>query len=208
VFDSKKIIVKQLSTRGGPPTKLLTFEDAIEFVMVLPGKTACQLRKQFQGIIARYLDGDRSMSHEIKANKKMGKIKSYTKFACKVMDGITDANAAASPEMPAIFYVYATKSPAFPGLIKIGKTEDVERRVCQLNNSCAPSPHVVVAVAQTFDNDRDEKAAHMFFASARCKGEFFTLQDADVIAYFATHITVQFNAELIQYVSRLQGLSV
>lgn len=26
VFDSKKIIVKQLSTRGGPPTKLLNFQ--------------------------------------------------------------------------------------------------------------------------------------------------------------------------------------
>lgn len=208
MFDSKKIIVKQLSTRGGPPTKLLTFEDAIEFVMVLPGKNACQLRKGFRGIIVRYLDGDRSMSYEIKANKKMGKIKSYTKLACKAMTRITDANAAASREMPATFYVYATKSPAFPGLIKIGKTENVERRVCQLNTSCAPSPHVVVAVAQTFDKDRDEKTAHMFFASARRAGEFFALQDADVIAYFATHITAQYNAELVQHVTRLQDLCV
>lgn len=206
MFDSKKIIERQLNPRGYK-TKLLTFKDAIEFVMVLPGKNARQLRKGFQGIIARYLDGDRSMCHEIEANKKMGKIKSYTKFACKVVDGITDANAAASREMPATFYVYATKSPAFPGLIKIGKTEDVERRVCQLNTSCAPSPHVVVAVAQTFDKDRDEKTAHMFFASARHAGEFFALQDADVIAYFATHITAQYNAELVQHVARLQDLS-
>jgi hypothetical protein len=34
-----------------------------------------------------------------------------------------------------------TKSPAFPGLIKIGKTEDFAKRLTQLNTACAPAPH-------------------------------------------------------------------
>jgi hypothetical protein len=104
--------------------------------------------------------------------------------------------------------VYATKSPAFPGLIKIGKTMDVAARVTQLNTSCAPAPHVIVAVAPTFDHDRDEKTAHAFFSSSRREGEFFELHDSDVINYFATHITPQYNAEMAQNIARLQGLGV
>ncbi len=72
----------------------------------------------------------------------------------------------------------------------------------------SPAPHVIVAVAPSFDKDRDEKHAHVFFSSVRREGEFFELQDAEVLAYFATHITAQYNAELSQNITRLHGLSV
>ena len=68
MFDSKKIILRQLSTRGGPPTKLITFQDAIEFVMVLPGQTAMAVRQQFARIIREYIAGERSLIAEINAN--------------------------------------------------------------------------------------------------------------------------------------------
>ncbi len=74
------------------------------------------------------------------------------------------------------------------------------------DRSCAPSPHVIVTVEPTFDKDRNERTTHIFFASARREGEFFELQDVDVIAYFASHITAQNNVEIGQHITKLQGL--
>ena len=67
MFDSKKIIERQLNPRGHK-TKLLTFQDAIEFVMVLPGQTAMAVRQQFARIIREYIAGERSLIDEINAN--------------------------------------------------------------------------------------------------------------------------------------------
>ena len=64
-----------------------------------------------------------------------------------------------------------------------------------MNTSCAPAPHVLVAVAATFDNARDEKMAHAFFADARKEGEFFELTDKVVKDYFGMHITAQHKLE-------------
>ena len=96
---------------------------------------------------------------------------------------------------PPVTYVYATKSSAFPNRIKIGKTNDVAKSLSSMNTSCAPAPHVLVAVAATFDNARDEKMAHAFFADARKEGEFFELTDKVVKDYFGMHITAQHKLE-------------
>ena len=46
----------------------MTFDDALELVMVLPGKRAKQIRAQIRDIIRRYLGGDESLITEIQAN--------------------------------------------------------------------------------------------------------------------------------------------
>lgn len=200
LFDNPKVVV--LNQR-----RYVTLKDAIALIMVLPGKMAKHSRQQFKDIIVRYLDGDRSMCIEIEENLAMGKAKSYSNFASKVMKRMKTENMNASV-IPETRYVYATKSSAFPGLIKIGKTINMSNRLSQLNTSCAPAPHVIVAVAPTFDHDRDEKTAHAFFASARREGEFFELGDDDVIHYFATHITSQYSAEMARNLVARQGLTV
>jgi len=208
IFSSEKFSERNTGGSGGSRTKLVSFEDAIELIMVFPGKMARRIRKQFKDVIVRYLDGDTTMCIEIQANKDMGKSKSYTQFANKIMHNIVDEISKKAYEMPQTCYVYATKSPAFPGLIKIGKTENVCNRLAQLNTSCAPAPHVIVAVAPTFDKDRDEKTAHAFFSSARREGEFFELEEAEVLAYFASHITSRYNTELAHNIAGLRGMSV
>jgi hypothetical protein len=208
IFPSRKFIFRKMPGSGNGKTKLLSFHDAIELIMVFPGKTAKHIRKQFADIIVRYLDGDRTMCIEVEENKAMGKIKSYSKFARHVTKKIVDDKANQFQEIPQTCYVYATKSTAFPGLIKIGKTDNVTRRVSQLNTACAPAPHVIVAAAPTFDKDRDEKTAHAFFSKTRRAGEFFEITDAEVMAYFTMHITSQYNTELTQNISSLQGMHV
>jgi hypothetical protein len=206
IFSAAKFTARDMPGAGNKGVKLVAFNDAIELIMVLPGKSAKCMRKQFANIIVRYLDGDRSMCTEIKKNKAMGKLKSYSKFASGAMKSIDNDDDMLAKEMPPTRYVYATKSTAYPGLVKIGKTGDLKARVSQLKTATAPAPHVIVAVAPTFDQGRDEDAAHAFFADCRREGEFFETDVAPVSAYFATHITAQYNTELAQHIAMLQGM--
>ena len=68
IFQSEKFTDRQLSKRGGYPTKLISFQDAIELAMVLPGKIAKETRVKFANIIRRYLAGDHSLIAEIQDN--------------------------------------------------------------------------------------------------------------------------------------------
>jgi hypothetical protein len=68
VFQSDKLSDRQISNHGGHKTKLVSFENALELIMVLPGKVAKDTRKTFASIIRRYLAGDKSLITEIEAN--------------------------------------------------------------------------------------------------------------------------------------------
>ena len=68
IFQSTKIVDRSLPGRGNGRTKLVTFQDALELIMVLPGKIAKESRVQFAEIIKRYLAGDESLVTEIRAN--------------------------------------------------------------------------------------------------------------------------------------------
>lgn len=66
LFPSSKFIERAL--HPGPPTKLLTFEDAIQFILVLPGEIAKEIRVQFGKILERYMAGDKTLHGEIIVN--------------------------------------------------------------------------------------------------------------------------------------------
>lgn len=68
IFQSTKFVDRQTSTRGGHKTKLVSFSNAIELIMVLPGKVAKETRAKFADIIKRYLAGDKSLITEVEAN--------------------------------------------------------------------------------------------------------------------------------------------
>jgi hypothetical protein len=68
VFQSTKFVDRSFPGRGNGRTKLVSFKDGIELIMVLPGKVARETRAQFAGIIQRYLAGDQSLIAEIQSN--------------------------------------------------------------------------------------------------------------------------------------------
>ena len=68
VFPSNKMIERSLPGKGNGRTRLLTFQDAIELIMVLPGKVAKETRAQFANIIRRYMAGDETLVDEIRSN--------------------------------------------------------------------------------------------------------------------------------------------
>ena len=67
LFQSNQLIERR-PKRGGHPIKLISFSDAIELVMVLPGKKAKKVKSKFADIIRRYLAGDHALVSEINCN--------------------------------------------------------------------------------------------------------------------------------------------
>ena len=59
---------RNLPENGGKNTKLVTFDHALELVMVLPGKVAKEFRVKACDILKRYFAGDASLLPEIQAN--------------------------------------------------------------------------------------------------------------------------------------------
>jgi hypothetical protein len=68
VFSSANFSERKTGGAGNSRTKLVSFEHAIELIMVLPGKVAKETRKAFVSIIHRYLAGDKSLVKEIQSN--------------------------------------------------------------------------------------------------------------------------------------------
>ncbi len=67
LFQSSKFIERR-PVNGGYPTKLISFHDAIDLVMVLPGKKAKKVKTQFADVIRRYMAGDQTLISEIRYN--------------------------------------------------------------------------------------------------------------------------------------------
>ena len=186
----------------GAATPTMTIEGLSKLMTVLGNKVSKAFRLEAFDVLERYLDGDMSMCTEIEENKAMGRTASHQQFVNKVLKRTEEMQE--TNEMPAVTYVYATKSAAFPGLIKIGRSVNVNARLSSLNTSCAPAPHKVVVVSPSFDSVRDEKVAHQFFAGKRKEGEFFEVSESDVKSYFSAHITTQFNMEMAELLVQMQ----
>jgi hypothetical protein len=202
IFQNTKFVNRSLPGKGMGRTKLLKFEEAIELIMVLPGKISKVCRKQMADVIIRYLDGDLSLVNEIAENQKIGRANSYANFVHRIcVDTVKETKSVTS-----FGYIYAFSSPAFPGYIKIGRSIDVIRRLAQLNTGCAPIPHVVIATAPTFNNVKDEKKTHMFFSKFRGAGEFFKVSEEDVKRYFKHTVAARFRWELQKRTNSLNGM--
>lgn len=63
-----KIETKKFPGKGNGNVKILKFKDAIDLIMVLPGKVAKETRTKFTNIITRYMAGDETLVQEIQAN--------------------------------------------------------------------------------------------------------------------------------------------
>ena len=68
IFDTAKFVVKILPGNGKWPVKLVTFEHALELVMVLPGTAAKAFRVQACDILKRFFAGDQTLHAQIDQN--------------------------------------------------------------------------------------------------------------------------------------------
>jgi hypothetical protein len=67
-FSSAKIAERNTGGRGNSKTKLISFTDAIELIMILPGRLAKESRLRFADLIRRYVAGDSALVNELAEN--------------------------------------------------------------------------------------------------------------------------------------------
>jgi hypothetical protein len=106
-------------------------------------------------------------------------------------------------EIPVFSWVYCTKSTAFPGLVKIGRTRDLSSRISSGNTFCAPAPHSFETIVPTFDSKRDEARVHKHFAEFRKQGEFFQVSVNSVQEYFSLQIMPLYQNELAKTIKAI-----
>lgn len=80
--------------------------------------------------------------------------------------------------------VYCLENPAMPDVVKIGKTDDIEKRLRALDNTSVPLPFVCVLALEVDDADRAERLLHDAFSDHRVRlsREFFEVGAQRVIA--------------------------
>ena len=80
--------------------------------------------------------------------------------------------------------VYVLVNEAFDSYIKIGKTNNLEQRLKQLDNTSVPLPFRCVFAIEVSDMDKIEKLAHSTFADHRVRAnrEFFEINQQRAIA--------------------------
>ena len=70
LFSSDQMSERKLPGKGNSKVKLVSVQNAIQLVMVLPGKFAKDVRSQFAQILTRYMAGDKSLIREIEDNEE------------------------------------------------------------------------------------------------------------------------------------------
>lgn len=183
------VFMHKLPGSSGPKTPCTDIRGIFRLLKLLGNKIDRAYRFEVDQLLERYLDGDETLCEEVKANRQAGPVIARAQFVERVQERAESLAMEDAAKEPVTGYVYATVSAAFTGLVKIGRTLDVYERISSLNTGCAPAPHVVVALAPTFDPVRDERLAHAFFADRRREGEFFEVPVAEVAAFFMHHIT-------------------
>jgi hypothetical protein len=201
----REFIMKyQFQGQGQSEQPVITSRGAMKLLMWLPGSHAKSMRSAAADIIARYVEGDKSLCLEIAHNKQIGQNQ-----ACAVLMNSAikkrkhDDENSSSSSMPTAGWVYGTASDAFLEMIKIGRTQDLKERLASGNTFCAPAKHVVVAAVPSFDPIRDEKAAHAHFEEHRCGGEFFKVTKEAVQLYFNLHLMPLYQRELAATIAKL-----
>ncbi len=86
---------------------------------------------------------------------------------------------------PSESFVYAANSQSFPDIIKIGKADDIPRRLSSLNTSMPVHPYTLIASFGSFDALKSEKEAHYYFTEQRVEREFFKISESQAKIYFA-----------------------
>lgn len=186
-------LVHKFKGPGQKDTRLLPIENIIKLIVVLPGTKSTLVKLD---VLEVFIVKMRELGQTDNDLAKVVQQSLSTHITDKVLEATTLETR----------YIYATATEALPGLIKIGRTVNVKKRIQTLNTSVAPKPHKVLAVVPTLDPKRDELLAHIFFNDKRVEGEFFQISIEDVQAFFNNRILSRFNEEYAAMASLMPDL--
>ena len=83
-MSSINMIERKIPGTGTSKTKLVTLDDALKLVMMLPVKVSYETRTKINDIIRRYMDGDESLVCEIQSSPEMTQDSSSDTRVCTV----------------------------------------------------------------------------------------------------------------------------
>ena len=135
----------QFQGPGFGETEVLSAEGCVLLIMMLPCKFAKSMRLNASNLVTCFISADPTLLTDLEVNCKRGREASCAEFIKEAVEEYNHAHKRTRTELPAVSYVYGTVSDAFPDLVKIGRTTDINARLSSGNTFCAPSPHVVVA---------------------------------------------------------------
>lgn len=187
IFSKQNFITRSMPGKGNGRTKLVSINHALELIMVLPGDMGKRFRVHACDILKRHLSGDPTLTLETARNARIGIVAATTVF---IEEAAASVRSKREGEPVQLGYVYGTQSDAFPGLVKIGRTYNLNARLVALNIGCAPKPHGYVAIAPTYDAVRDEKMTHAYFATVREEGEFFRVTAEELRCFLEHHVVL------------------
>jgi hypothetical protein len=169
---------------GQKDTTLITLEQAYKLIMIIP----CSRSKAMRLNLVEGL------------TRKLQELQQEPFLAQHLCDTLsTKFNENNTTHTPRTEWIYATVSDALPGLVKIGRTQDISKRLSSGNTFIAPMPHSLVAMVPTLDSKRDERRVHNHFADKRDAGEFFQVNVDEVQAYFSREMMLSYQQEMMSY---------
>ena len=190
---SEECLYLQFPGQGHRKTPSADAGGLLQLLKLFGGKLQEAYRIEMEQVLERYLDGDTSMCVEIQENKRIGADAACESFALKVEARASELEEEDDKEQQG--FVYGMVSEAFPGLVKIGRTNDLEKRLSHANTFCAPAPFRVVAQVPSMDAPRDERMAHASFADQREEGEFFRVSVQAVENFFTMYVLAMYKQE-------------
>ena len=77
-------------------------------------------------------------------------------------------------------YIYVASNPVYPGVVKIGRTKNVDKRMKQLGTG-APEKYEVLHSELVINDSQVECQLHREFNNVRQKGEWFKISDIELV---------------------------
>ena len=192
--------IKLLDCKGTVIRSVIDLKGAYKLIMFLPKAGLLRARLAYnlvleaggdEQIIGDIQQNMKDVLQQIQDNESEESVQSdnhhdidSVQFSGRMQSAATYVHEQKESDSTHVNFIYATKTPAFPGWIKIGKAVNVKQRLSSLNTGCAVAKHVLVASVPSLDYTRDEKDAHAFFSHVERIGEFFSVSDEEVIDYF------------------------
>lgn len=172
------VIAFKFPGRGQQEQPVIMFQGAMKLIMWLPGDNAKNARTKAAEILTRYFAYGKTLFDGIEADS------ASDSFLKELLASRLEASERDKLRFPKVSYVYAVHSASFPGVFKIGMTQNIKSRLSNLNCSMAVHPFLLVCRFVSMNPSRDEAEAHSFFAEYKLKREHFTVPVWKLNEYF------------------------
>ena len=151
-------------------------ENLVSKNMLQLGLSEVDTLKELEELKIQYFEIDEFKEKDIKGNGMYSS--AFSKFIAFKDSGMTSPGSLEG-------IVYILSNPSLPGLVKIGQTDNLQRRLSQLFNTSVPTPFKCVYAKKVQNYKEVERKLHKGLNKDRINRnrEFFRIPEEDVINF-------------------------